>query len=68
MVLLRRFFCFDLYTTGLLFGWLGLADSIISCITSILALENIDTTITPDQFPPDTDIKAIRRSKNFQFS
>lgn len=64
MVLVRKFFCFDLFTTGLLFGWLGLAEAITSCITSILMLENIDSTITPEQFPNE-DVKHIRTGRNF---
>lgn len=62
--MLRNFFCFDLYTTGLLIGWLGLAESITSCIFSILMLENVDTMITPKDFPEVTDIIKFRSSKN----
>ncbi|XP_055323972.1 uncharacterized protein LOC129578824 [Sitodiplosis mosellana] len=59
--MVRKFFCFDLYTTGLLIGWLGLAESITSCIFSILMLENVDTIITTKDFP-DVDIVALRKS------
>lgn len=62
MVLVRKFFCFDLYTTGLLIGWLGLAESITSCIFSILMLENIDTIIRPEEFPDVENIQQIRMS------
>jgi len=59
--MVQKFFCFDLYTTGLLIGWLGLAESITSCIFSILMLENVDTMITPKDFP-DVDIVQFRKS------
>lgn len=62
MVLVQKFFCFDLYTTGLLVGWLGLAESITSCIFSILMLENIDGMIRPEDFPTE-NIQQIRWSK-----
>lgn len=68
MVLVRKFFCFDLYTTGLLIGWLGLAESITSCIFSILLLENIDGIIRPEQFPDANNIEQIRMSKWFQMN
>lgn len=63
MVLVEKFFCFDLYTTGLLIGWLGLAESIISCIFSLVMLENVDAMITPENFPDIDDIKPIQKSK-----
>lgn len=63
MVLVRKFFCFDLYTTGLLIGWLGLAESITSCIFSILMLENVETMITPADFPDVKDIAHFRSCK-----
>lgn len=66
MVLVRKFFCFDLYTTGLLIGWLGLAESITSCIFSILMLENIDGIIRPEQFPDPNNVQQIRMSEHFQ--
>lgn len=62
MVLVQKFFCFDLYTTGLLVGWLGLAESITSCIFSILMLENIEGMIRPEDFPTE-NIQQIRWSK-----
>lgn len=62
MVLVEKFFCFDLYTTGLLIGWLGLAESIISCIFSLVMLENVDAMITPENFPDIDDIKPIQKT------
>lgn len=63
MPLMRKYFCFDLYTTGLLIGWLGLAGSITSCISSILMLENVDKIITPANFPNVTDVKNLQLSE-----
>ncbi|XP_031618156.1 uncharacterized protein LOC116337618 [Contarinia nasturtii] len=59
--MVQKFFCFDLYTTGLLIGWLGLAESITSCIFSILMIENIDSLVTPKNFPNE-DINSLRHS------
>lgn len=66
-IMVRRFFCFDLYTTGLLIGWLGLAESITSCIFAILTLENVDSMITPKEFPDVDDIVAFRQCKYYCF-
>lgn len=63
MVLIRKFFCFELFTTGLIVGWLGLAESIASCITSILMIENIDTIIKPSDYP-DVDPAKLKPRKN----
>jgi len=58
-LLLEKYFCFELLTTGLIIGWLGLAESLVSSVTGIVMLENIDTYFDPAKYP-DIDVKTAR--------
>lgn len=51
MLLVKKYFCFELVTTGLLVGWLGLAESVSSFISSIVLLVKYDDYFTKDNFP-----------------
>lgn len=60
MALLRKFFCFELLTTGLIVGWLGIVESFTSVVSGFIMVENIDVYINPKYFP-DTDPELVRR-------
>lgn len=51
MFAVKKYFCFELLTTGVLVGWLGLAKSISSFISSIVMLVKFDDFFTKDAFP-----------------
>lgn len=38
----RRYFCFDLYTAGIVIGWLGFGGSLVGTVGYSYALMNID--------------------------
>lgn len=38
MLTVRKYFCFELVTAGILVGWLGLGESIFSTIASIIMM------------------------------
>jgi len=64
MVLVRKFFCLELLTTGLVIGWFGLIESISSCVSGIVMLENIDvylngTTIDDKQNLDPAVVRSI---------
>lgn len=63
MVLVQKYFCFELLTTGLIIGWLGLAEALTSTISGIILLDNVDTYFDPTMFP-DIDQKTARSRKN----
>lgn len=62
MVVIKKYFCFQLLTAGMIIGWYGLAESLISSITGIVMLENVDTYFNPANFP-DFDVKTARACK-----
>lgn len=66
MPAIRKYFCFNLFTAGLVVGWIGLAGSIIQCIWNILVLENIDSVVTPQNIPNATDIASVRACKSIR--
>lgn len=59
---LRRYFCFELSTTGLIVGWFWLVQALLSIVTSILLLSNIDYYITAKNLP-DMDLSQARSGK-----
>lgn len=63
MPTIRKYFCFNLFTAGLVVGWIGLAVSIYQCILNILLLENTDSVVTPQNVPNATDISTVRECK-----
>ena len=62
MALLRKFFCFELLTTGLIVGWLGIVESFTSVVSGFIMVENVDAYINPKYFP-DTNPELVRRSE-----
>lgn len=43
MLTVRKYFCFELVTAGILVGWLGVIESIFSSIGSIIMLMRYET-------------------------
>lgn len=58
MVQIQKFFCFNLFSAGLIIGWLGLAGSITSLVSSIISLSNVDSIVTSK----DKETAALVRS------
>lgn len=64
MFSVKKYFCFELLTAGILVGWVGLARSISSCISSIVMMVKFDDIFTDDTFP-HTDVDKMHPSESF---
>lgn len=62
MFTVKKYFCFELLTAGILVGWIGLAKSISGCISSTVMLAKFDDFFTEDMFP-HMDIDKLHPSK-----
>lgn len=67
MLLVKKYFCFELLTTGMVVGWFGLAESIGWFITSIMILVKYDQLFNPDNYP-NTDMRKLSPCKFYLYN
>lgn len=56
MVQIQKLFCFNLFTAGLIIGWLGLAGSITSFVSYIVSIINFELVAPNGQNDEETRI------------
>lgn len=63
MIIVEKFFCFNLYSAGIILGWFGFGGSLMNIVTNVMILSNVDYYMKQQSILSDFTPEEVRSRK-----